>query len=200
MRLPDVGARQALLIVDVQNDFCPGGALAVRDGDQVVPVLNEWIEAARHAHSPVFASRDWHPPDHVSFVQRGGPWPPHCLQNTRGADFHRKLNLPADTSIVSKGQNPDRDQYSAFDGTGLGERLRQVGVGRLFVGGLALDGCVRASVLDALAQGFLVDLIRGATRPVEVESGDGERAITDMRRAGAKIVEGSQGVQASMGQ
>src|SRR5437667_258948 len=126
----------ALLIVDVQNDFCPGGALAVREGDQVVPVLNRWIGRAEAQRIPIFASRDWHPPDHISFKARGGPWPPHCVQNTKGAAFHPDLKLPPDTEVISKADDPDKDSYSAFGGTDLATKLRRVGIRRLWIGGL----------------------------------------------------------------
>jgi len=182
-----MGPGDGLLIVDVQNDFCPGGALAVADGDAVVPVLNRWIEAARKAEVPVYASRDWHPPNHISFAERGGPWPPHCIQDTAGAAFHPDLRLPDDAVVISKGQNPDRDQYSAFDDTGLGQRLREDGVQRVWVGGLAQDVCVRATVMEGAREGFHVHLIRPATRPVEVHGGDGDRALEDMQEAGAII-------------
>lgn len=177
----------ALLIVDVQIDFCPGGSLAVPQGDAVVPVVNRWIALAQEARVPIFASRDWHPPNHVSFRERGGPWPPHCVQNTRGAELHPALELPPETVIVNKGSDPDRDSYSAFGGTDLGERLRRAGTRRLWVGGLALDYCVKASVLDALRLGLEVHLVRDATRPVEIEPGDGDRALEEVRAAGAKI-------------
>jgi nicotinamidase/pyrazinamidase len=177
----EIGAGDALLVVDVQNDFCPGGALAVAEGDRVVPVLNCWIERAARAGAPVFASRDWHPPGHVSFAERGGPWPPHCVQGTPGAELHRELRLPAGAVLVSKGTSAERDAYSAFEGTDLALRLRAAGVRRLFVGGLALDYCVRASALDALSYGLEVV---PATRPVDVRPGDGERALTELHAAG----------------
>ena len=182
-----MGSGDGLLIVDVQNDFCPGGALAVPEGDTVVPVLNRWIEAARKAEVPVYASRDWHPPDHISFSERGGPWPPHCIQDTAGAAFHPDLQLPEDAVVISKGQDPDRDQYSAFDDTGLAQRLRDEGIQRVWVGGLAQDVCVRATVIDGARAGFHVHLIRPATRPVEAQAGDGDRALEDMQDAGALI-------------
>lgn len=178
----------ALVVVDVQNDFCPGGALPVPEGDRVVPVLNEWIRQARQAGVPVFASRDWHPPGHVSFRERGGPWPPHCVQGSWGARFHPALELPPDAVVVDKGDDPDRDAYSAFQGTDLARRLREAGVRRLWIGGLAQDYCVRATVLDALRHGFAVYLLREATRPVDVRPGDGERALQEMAAAGAQIV------------
>ncbi len=178
----------ALIIVDVQNDFCPGGALAVAEGDQVVPVLNRWISKAHEADIPIFASRDWHPPDHISFQQQGGPWPPHCVQGTHGAEFHPDLNLPAETAIVTlKGDTPDRDAYSAFDGTNLASELRARNVKRLWVGGIATDYCVKATVLDGLQEGFDVCVIEDAIRAVNINPDDGQRAINDMRQAGALV-------------
>lgn len=177
----------ALLIIDVQNDFCPGGSLAVPEGDRVVPVLNRWIADAVAAGIPVYASRCWHPRGHVSFRSRGGPWPPHCVQGSPGAAFHPALQLPAGTPIITKGADLDRDNYSDFYETDLAERLRRDGVRRLFVGGLALDYCVRATVLDGLKEGFEVHLIRAGTRAVEVEPGDGDRALAEIGAAGAVI-------------
>jgi len=176
----------ALLIVDVQTDFCPGGALPVSGGDEIVPVLNRWIEGAREAGIPVFASRDWHPAGHVSFRERGGPWPPHCVQESAGAAFHADLRLPSDAIIVSKGTGPDRDQYSALDETELVSDLKARGVKRLWIGGLAEDVCVRATVLDARRAGFEVNVIRDATRPISPEGG--LEAEQDMREAGAVLV------------
>lgn len=176
----------ALLIVDVQNDFCPGGALAVEDGDRVIPVLNEAIKAAREAGVPVIASRDWHPEGHCSFEAQGGPWPEHCVQDSRGAAFHPDLALPDDAEIVSKGQSLERDQYSALDGTGLGERLRERGIRRLWIGGLAQDVCVHATVMDALSEGFEVRLIRDATRPVDPDKG--ADVLKEMEDRGAALV------------
>jgi len=178
-------AGDALLVVDVQPDFCPGGALAVPDGDAVIPVLNAWIAAARERGVPVYASRDWHPLQHVSFEAQGGPWPPHCVQDTPGAAYHPDLALPEDAVTIAKGTRLDRDQYSAFDGTGLAEHLRRTGIERLWVGGLAQDVCVRASVLDACKEGFAVHLIADATRPVDAAAG--EAALREMREAGARL-------------
>jgi nicotinamidase/pyrazinamidase len=175
----------ALLIVDVQNDFCPGGALPIPEGDRVVPVLNEWIEAAASAGIPVYASRDWHPRGHPSFTTEGGQWPVHCLQDTEGAAFHPELRLPANAVVVTKGTRFDKDQYSAFDETGLDERLRKDGVKRIWAGGLAQDVCVRASVLDARERGYDVSLIPGASLPVTPEGG--AEATERMRAAGVRL-------------
>jgi nicotinamidase/pyrazinamidase len=173
----------ALIIVDVQNDFCPGGALPIENGDKVVPILNRWVNAATAKDVPCYASRDWHPVGHISFKQRGGPWPPHCLQDSDGARFHPDLILPDSVIKVAKGVRFDQDQNSVFDQTGLSVRLRQDGVQRLFVGGLAEDFCVLATVLDGLREGFKVVLISAATRPVEIE--EGEKARKKMQDAGA---------------
>ncbi|MCP1727319.1 nicotinamidase/pyrazinamidase [Natronospira proteinivora] len=176
----------ALLIVDVQNDFCPGGALEVPDGDTVIAPLNQAIEAARQTDTPVIASRDWHPEGHCSFEAQGGPWPEHCVQDSFGAAFHPDLRLPADVEIISKGQSLDRDQYSALDDTGLGQQLRNRGIKRLWIGGLAQDVCVHATVLDALSQGFEVKLLASATRPVDPDKGDA--VMDEMREKGAETV------------
>ena len=178
----------ALLIVDVQNDFCPGGALQVEQGHLVVPVLNQWLEEAQRSGIPVYASRDWHPAGHVSFKERGGPWPPHCVQGTAGAEFHSDLRLPENAQIISKGHDPDQDSYSAFGGTQLKEQLRRAGIRRLWIGGLAQDYCVRETVLDAIREGFQVHLIVDATRAVNVRPDDGTRALDELRKAGAAFV------------
>jgi nicotinamidase/pyrazinamidase len=177
----------ALLIVDVQNDFCPGGALAVNKGDEVVPILNKWISEAQRLEIPIFASRDWHPTHHISFKERGGPWPPHCIQNTFGAAFHPDLKLPGDTQIISKAADPDQDAYSAFGGTDLADRLRHAGIKRIWIGGLTQDYCVRETSLDALREGFEVHVIVPGTRAVNVRPEDGARALDDIRRAGALL-------------
>jgi nicotinamidase/pyrazinamidase len=175
----------ALLVVDVQPDFCPGGALPVPEGDAVIEVLNGWIAAARRRGIAIYASRDWHPRGHPSFASEGGPWPPHCVQDTPGAAFHPKLHLPVDTVKVSKGTRLDRDQYSAFDETGLGERLRDRGIRRLWIGGLAEDVCVRATALDAAKEGFEAHVLAEATRPVDAEAG--QEALDEMRAAGVQV-------------
>lgn len=176
----------ALLIVDVQKDFCPGGALAVPDGDQVVPVMNAWAAAAAEQGARVYASRDWHPLDHLSFEPEGGPWPVHCVQDTDGAAFHAELKLPAETIVVTKGTRFDQDQYSAFDQTGFAEELRRKGVKRLFVGGLAEDVCVHASALDARKAGFEVQVIGEATRAITDEGRD--KTERDFADAGIALI------------
>jgi len=183
--MPNFNQSDALLLVDVQRDFCPGGSLPIPEGDAVVPVLNRWLEAAGAAGVRVYASRDWHPPKHISFADRGGPWPIHCVRETTGAAFHENLALPDDVVVISKAQDEDRDSYSALDGTDLAERLRTDGVQRLWIGGLAEDVCVKATVLDALREGFEVRLIDGGTRPVTVQGG--REAREAMTSAGAQV-------------
>lgn len=182
----------ALLIVDVQKDFCPGGALPVPNGDQVVPALNRYAADAVARGMPVYASRDWHPAVTRHFKQYGGEWPPHCVQNTDGAGFHDELRLPESTIVISKGRDPDKPGYSALegrteDGTPLLDDLRSRRVDHLYVGGLATDYCVRQSVLDALAAGLKVTLLRDAIAGIDARPGDAERAIAEMREAGAVI-------------
>lgn len=182
----------ALIVVDVQNDFCPGGALAVPKGDAVVPVLNRYAARFAQAGLPVFASRDWHPAQTTHFQSGGGPWPVHCVQETPGARFHPALGLPAEARVVSKGMGAQEDAYSAFQardeaGTLLPDALRAAGVDRVYVGGLATDYCVKATVLDALAAGFAATLLVDASRGVNVEPGDAEAAIEAMVRAGADV-------------
>ena len=180
----------ALLIVDVQNDFCPGGALAVPEGDRVVPVLNRYIRMFGERGLPIYASRDWHPEETAHFEAGGGPWPPHCVAGTEGAAFHPDLELPGDVEVVSKGTDPTDDGYSAFEGeSDSGRRLpgslSARGVERLFVGGLATDYCVRATVLDAARAGLRPVLLLDAIRGIDVREGDQARALDAMLRAGA---------------
>jgi nicotinamidase/pyrazinamidase len=179
--------KRALIVVDVQNDFCPGGALAVANGDQVVAPLNGLMEEFLSLDEPVFKSRDWHPAQTKHFAAQGGTWPVHCVQETRGAEFHPELLDDTRISIISKGTN-DEDTYSAFDGTDLAARLREQGVEEVWVGGLATDYCVKNTVLDALREGFKVKVLANAMRPVELKPGDGERAIEEMRQKGAIII------------
>jgi len=189
--------RDALLVVDVQNDFCPGGALPVPQGDRVVPVLNRVIRRFEARGAPVYASRDWHPPVTSHFKKYGGIWPVHCLADSEGARFHPQLHLPAGASIVSKGQDPSNHGYSAFDGTTamggtLAEDLKARGVEHLYVGGLATDYCVRHSVLDALKAGLRVTVLTDASAGVDVAPGDSARAIEEMRAAGATVATSDQ--------
>jgi nicotinamidase/pyrazinamidase len=184
--------RSALLIVDVQKDFCPGGSLPVPDGDQVVAPLNGYIAEATVRGFPIYASRDWHPPVTRHFRPYGGQWPPHCVQNTDGASFHNDLQLPASTIVISKGQDPNSPGYSAFEGSTSEGRpllsdLREHQIGHLYVGGLATDYCVKHSVLDALRFGFRVTVLRDAIAGVDADAGDSMRAIDEMLQTGADI-------------
>lgn len=178
----------ALVVVDVQRDFLPGGALGVPDGDRVVPALNRCIALFGRLKLPVVFTRDWHPADHCSFRAQGGPWPPHCVAGSDGAAFAAGLTVPDDASIVSKATTAQADAYSGFQRTGLGELLRGLGCKRLFIGGLATDYCVLATVRDAIGEGFAAVVLRDAIRAVNVHPGDGERAERDMAEAGAELV------------
>jgi len=180
----------ALLIVDVQNDFCAGGTLEVPDGDAVVPILNAWIRAAREKGVPVIASRDWHPEGHTSFRSEGGDWPPHCIRGTPGAEFHPDLAISNETDVVSKGEPTDRDEFSPFRSADLAVQLRNIGVERLWIGGLALDVCVRESAIDAAEAGLDPYVILPATRAVQPDAAPGvveelaSRGVTIADRAG----------------
>jgi len=176
---------QALIVVDVQNDFCPGGALAVPDGDAVVEAVNRLAGEA----SFVVATRDWHPADHGSFAAQGGPWPVHCVRGTPGAELHPGIDHGQIDVVLDKGQAPDREGYSGFEDTELERLLRERGVDTVDVAGLALDYCVKATALDARRAGFNVTVHRGATRAVEVSPGDGERAVAELRAAGVEVVD-----------
>ncbi|NIM71204.1 MAG: isochorismatase family protein [Xanthomonadales bacterium] len=186
MRDPvELEASDALVLVDVQHDFLPGGALPVPLGNEVVPPLNGYIALFRSRGLPVFATRDWHPPDHCSFVGQGGPWPPHCVAGSAGARFADDLALPEDVTIISKDTGREQNTYSGFEDTDLGARLRRLGVRRLFIGGLATDYCVLNTVRDALRLGFGVFLLDDAVRAVDVDPGDGRRARKTMLELGA---------------
>jgi len=179
--------RRALVVVDVQNDFCPGGTLAVERGDEVVAPLNRLIEEFLARGDLVFKSRDWHPAATKHFADYGGTWPVHCVQHTRGAEFHPDLKDDPRIRVVSKGTG-DEDSYSAFDGTDLAEQLRREGVTEVWVGGLATDYCVKQTVLDARREGFRVKAVSEAMRAVNLRPGDDRRAVEEMRAAGAEIV------------
>ncbi len=181
------GKRSALLIVDLQNDFCPGGALAVPGGDRIVPVINEYIKLFSEVRLPIFASRDWHPEVTKHFKEYGGLWPPHCVQGTSGAEFHPDLHLPPDTIILTKGEDPEEESYSAFqsidrEGKPFTEALKTDGVAHLYVGGLATDYCVKASVLGAIDEGFTVTVLVDAIMGVNLQPGDSKRALEEMLR------------------
>lgn len=185
-------AGDALLVVDVQTDFLPGGSLAVGGSDAILAPLNACTERFGAAGLPVFASRDWHPPGHCSFRNQGGPWPTHCVADTPGAAFPAALHLGAGCGIVSKGCSAAQDAYSAFERTDLQRRLQALGVRRLFVAGLATDYCVLASVLDARARGYEVIVLRDAIAAVEARPGDAARALAAMRAAGARFVDSGE--------
>jgi nicotinamidase/pyrazinamidase len=176
-----------LLVVDVQRDFCRGGALPIPDGDNVVPVINDWIRAALKMKLPVYYSRDWHPEGHPSFEKNGGDWPEHCLQNTPGAEFHADLLLAPKPVIISKGVRFDQNQLSVFHETGVAEKLRLDGVQRLWIAGLALDVCVLDTALDGVRAGFEIWVVGEGCRPV-TEKG-GQQALQSMRKAGVHFIE-----------
>jgi nicotinamidase/pyrazinamidase len=174
---------EALLIIDFQNDFTPGGALAVEHGDEIAGRINELAASGRY--ELIIATRDWHPPDHGSFVARGGPWPVHCVQDSPGAELHPALNQAAIHKIIDTGYEPELDGYSAFEGTDLAQILHDYGIKKVTVVGLATDYCVKDTALDALREGFQVEIDTEAMRGVNVQPGDDERAIDEMLAAGA---------------
>lgn len=188
-----LGKGDALLIVDLQNDFLPGGALAVPRGDLVIDPINALIDLYHGSGLPVYASRDWHPDDHCSFTAQGGPWPPHCVAASEGALFSEALRLPEEAIVVSKAMTAGEDAYSAFNGTGLARSMRADGVTRLAVCGLATDYCVLNTALDGIEAGFEVLLVLEATRAVDVKPGDGDRAVARMLAKGAVPVRLSAG-------
>lgn len=182
--------KAALIVVDVQNDFCPDGALGVESGDEIIPVLNRYIDKFRAAGLPVIATRDWHPVKTTHFKEYGGVWPAHCIQDTRGAAFHADLHLPDEVILVSKGMGADEDSYSAFhgkddSGTPLSKLLRGFGVERIFVGGLATDYCVKYTALEGMKEGFTVVVLGDAIRGVNLQPDDSEKALVAVRDAGA---------------
>ena len=181
-----------LLIVDVQNDFCPGGTLSVPAGDEVVPVLNRYIERFRKEGLPIIATRDWHPEKTSHFKAFGGIWPVHCVQGSKGAQFHPALMLPDDAIIISKGMDPTRDDYSALhgadsSGTPLPQVLKKLGIKRIYIGGLTTDYCVKESTLEGLRQGFAVTVLTDAVRGVDLKAGDSEKALVEIKAAGAEM-------------
>ncbi|HNW94306.1 MAG TPA: isochorismatase family protein [bacterium] len=188
-----IGDDDALSVTDVQVDFLPGGALAVADGDAVIPPLNRAIALFRQRHRPVIFTRDWHPADHCSFAAQGGAWPPHCIQHSPGAAFSPLLTVPGNAVVVSKATHQNTEEYSTFrahDTTGITERelLRHYRVRRIFIGGLATEYCILNTVRDALHDGFAVYVLTDAIRPVEVSAGDSARALAEMQTRGAHLL------------
>ena len=181
----------ALVVVDPQIDFFPGGALPVADGDAILPTVNLALRVFSDAGLPIFVTRDWHPADHCSFTAQGGPWPEHCVKGTAGAELHADLELPPIFSVVQKATTSDREAYSDFEGTGLDEVLRTQKIERVVVCGLALEYCVRAACLDAINAGLDAMLLSDGTRAVEVQPGDGERTLAELRAAGVVIRSGA---------
>ncbi|HXO06980.1 MAG TPA: nicotinamidase [Solirubrobacteraceae bacterium] len=176
---------EALIMVDMQNDFCSGGALAVPEGDAVIEPVNDLAREFQY----VVATRDWHPPDHASFVTQGGPWPIHCVRDTFGAEIHDRIDTSQIDAIVDAGRTPEMEGYSGFEDTDLERLLREHEVDTVHVAGLALDYCVKETALDAARAGFEVIVHLDATRPVEARVGDGERAIADLRAGGVAVVD-----------
>ena len=177
-----------LLVTDIQNDFLPGGSLAVSGGEEVVPILNRYIEAFASQGLPVYATRDWHPQQHCSFRPQGGPWPIHCVAGSQGAEFAAALTLPPDATVISKATSRDQEAYSSFQGTDLDRRLRKAGIQRIFIGGLATDYCIISTVRDARQLGYDVFVLADAIRAVDVQPGDGARAEAEMERLGARHI------------
>lgn len=184
----NLSSKDALIIADIQKDFLPKGALPVKEGDQIIPALNEYTKIFKNGKAKIFASRDWHPSNHISFVQQGGPWPPHCVQETEGAQFSPDLKLPEGTTVISKATDPKKEAYSVFDGTDLDNQLKKLGVSRIFIGGLATDYCVVNSVLDARKLGYEAIVLEDATLGINVNPGDVDKAFKTMAKNGAKQI------------
>jgi nicotinamidase/pyrazinamidase len=188
--------RTALVVVDVQRDFCPGGALAAEGGERILPALNRHLDEAAAGRMTIYATRDWHPETTSHFKDFGGPWPSHCVQGTAGAEFHPGLHLPAGTVVVSKGMDPEHPGYSAFDGRTPDRRpflddLRARGIERLLVAGIATDYCVKQTVLDARREGFAVTVLLDAVTGIDAQPGDVTRALEEMAAAGAQLTPSS---------
>ena len=190
--IPQPDRKSVLLLVHLQNDFCPGGALAVPGGDEIIPLANTWIEIFARQGFTVVATRDWHPANHCSFKEQGGPWPPHCVQGSFGSQFHPGLKMPPGTLIVSGATNPQKEAYSGFDGTSLEDRLEDAQAETLFVIGLATDYCVKQTVLDACQRGFRVVLLEDGIRGIDARPGDSQKALNDMVAAGALLAKSTE--------
>lgn len=182
---PTPRAGDALILVDLQNDFLPGGSLAVPQGNEVIPTMNRYIEAFHARELPIYATRDWHPDNHCSFEQQGGPWPSHCVAGSKGAEFAAELKLPPEAQVISKAITPEKDAYSGFEGTDLDARLKSQNVKRLFIGGLATDVCVRDTVRAALERDYQVYLLLDGSRAINARPGDGRGAEEEMALLGA---------------
>ena len=185
--------KRALLVVDLQNDFCPGGALGIKDGDKIAPIINKYIKLFSKLKLPIFITRDWHPKVTKHFKNYGGQWPEHCVQDTKGSQFHPDLKLPKEAIILSKGMDPEKDSYSAFhavdhNGTEFLNLLKIFGIKELFIGGLATDYCVRWSTLDALKAGFKVNVLIDVVKGVNLRPSDSEEAIAEITARGAKLL------------
>ncbi len=180
--------KQALIVVDVQRDFCPGGALAVADGDKIIPAVNELVRAFERASLPVFFTRDWHPRNHISFKAYGGVWPPHCVQNTPGASFHPLLEVPSGAEVIDKGTLRTDDTYSNFQGTDLAQRLRSLQVERIYVVGLATDYCVKNTAIDGVREGFETYVITDCVKGVNLRRTDSATALRTMVSRGARKI------------
>ena len=177
----------ALVVVDLQRDFCAGGALAVPDGDAVVGPVNALIDQFRSKGNPIYLTRDWHPADHSSFADQGGLWPPHCVAGTEGADFHPDLQVGGDLTVVNKATEREGDAYSGFQGTDLGAQLAAAEISEVLVCGLATDYCVKATALDARKAGLATTVLTDAIRGVDVQAGDSQRSLEEMSDAGAQL-------------
>lgn len=187
---PEAG--DALLIIDVQNDFLPAGALGIDHADQIIAPLNQAIEAFEKNHQLIIFSRDWHPENHSSFSEYAGPWPRHCVKNTHGAAFSKSIDWPSQALVVSKARKSEQDAYSAFQGTYLAEQLQQYQIKRLLIGGLATDYCVLYTTLDAVKAGFQCYLLEDAVSAVNVNETDGAQAIEKMATAGVTLINSAQ--------
>jgi len=185
--------KKALLIVDMQNDFFPGGALGIKDGDKIIPAINKYIKIFSEKKLPIFSSRDWHPKKTTHFKEFGGIWPRHCIQNSKGAEFHPKLKLPKEAILLYKGMDPEKESYSVFqardqNGMSFLNLLKILGVEEIYIGGLATDYCVKFSALDALKERFKVKLLVDAIKGVNLKSEDSESAIREMAGSGVKKI------------
>ncbi len=178
----------ALIIVDMQNDFMPGGALPVPNALTIISAINKYIELFEKSNALIVATRDWHPPNHISFNTRGGPWPPHCIQNTWGAEFHKDLKLPRNTIVISKAFKEDKEAYSGFEDTELDNTLKSRNIKRLFIAGVATEYCVKATAEDGVKLGYQVFLLEDAIKGIDSPPGSEEKAIEDLMNKGVVAI------------